>query len=162
MRGRWKLLDVVGELSDDLFRAAPGDAGNRVDTVERGRHRLCRRGDSTIEVANLGFEKLEMGEQTAQQERVVLREASDEHLFQRLAFIFEAPQCQPGQSGWLTLPGDEGLEHRPAGRSEHLGNAARSGQADATRPRRSSSGRSTHNRRRNRVPWPTSRTGPEG
>src|SRR5712691_1235123 len=121
LAGGGKLAHVIAEFSEDLFRAASRHTGNRVEAVERGRHRLRGLGDPTIEIANLVFEKLQMCEQVPEQERVVCGDASDEYLLQCRAFLPQPALRQSGQRHRIALAGNEGLEHRPPRGAEHVG-----------------------------------------
>ena len=92
--GSGKLPHVVAEFGDDLLRTASTDTGNRVEVLKRGCQRRRGVSDPTIKISNLLFEKLEVSEQTAEEERVMIGEASDEHLRQCGAFVAQPPLCQ--------------------------------------------------------------------
>jgi hypothetical protein len=57
-----KLPHVVTELGEDLVRASARNTGNRIQVLERSGHQLSGVRDPTIELTNLLFDKLEVGD----------------------------------------------------------------------------------------------------
>lgn len=120
--------DVVADLREDHLggpRAHARDGHQEFDAAAKGRD-LCV--DPLIQPFLHGGAGVDTVEHRPGQERVVGGEVAGQCLDQGVGLAAHGALGQVRQDAWVAFAGDEGLQHRPAGNAQNVGD--RDGQLD--------------------------------
>ena len=112
-------------LRDQLLRAGLPDAGDLIELGHLSRERGDRLIDPPGQILDLGGERVGPVEHHLQQVAVVVTEMPGERLLQDALLAAHGPAGQLGQHVRVALPGDQRVQHVPAGLAEDVADHAR-------------------------------------
>src|SRR4029077_914119 len=111
---------VGADLGEQVLGGGDADAGDLIELGDLGGVRGDGLADPGGEGIDLGGERVDPGQHHAQHERVVIGEVPGERLLQDARLGAYVPAGQGGQLVRVGLPGDEGVQHGPAGLAEDV------------------------------------------
>jgi hypothetical protein len=111
---------VDADLGDEVLRGGRGDAGNLIQLGHLARERGDRLVDPAGQLLDLGAERIDPVQHHPQQVAVMVAEVPGQRLPQNAGLAAHGAAGQLRKRGRVALPGDQRLQHRPAGDTEDV------------------------------------------